>query len=213
MIFVEFSHTKEENMEKKEISARTTVKAIITGFVSYGIIANFLCLLVLAIVNYFLSSLKGDLTNGLYITVPLIAIIFVYFIVHGICRISTYDTFKKCKTNPENYKKIVKYLNIFFILCIVLSIAIFLGLLYLNLEYQVKSIEFSVLQYKQNFSQEFTDYLKNEMIDTYNVSKSNAITSTIILEIGFMISFISLIPYQRKMILKYNEFEPKKEEQ
>ena len=25
-------------MEKKEISARTTVKAIITGFVSYGII-------------------------------------------------------------------------------------------------------------------------------------------------------------------------------
>ncbi len=199
-------------MEKKEISARTTVKAIVTGFVSYGIIANFLCLLVLAIVNYFLSSLSGNFTNGLYITVPLIAIILVYFIVHGICRISTYDTFKKCKTSPENYKKIVKFLNIFFMLCIVLSIIIFLGLLYLNLEYQVKSIELSILQYKQNFSQEFTDYLKNEMIDAYNVSKNNAITSTIILEIGFMISFISLIPYQRKMILKYNEFEAEKNE-
>ena len=199
-------------MEKKEISVRTTVKAIITGFVSYGIIANFLCLLALVVANYCLSNLSGTSINGLYITVPLIAIIFIYFIVHGICRISTYDTFKKCKTNPENYKKIVKYLNIFFVLCIVLSIAIFLGLLYLNLEYQIKSIELSVLQYKQSFSQEFTDYLKNEMLDSYNVSKNNAITSTIILEIGFMISFISLIPYQRKMILKYNEFENKKEE-
>lgn len=197
-------------MEKKEISARTTVKAIITGFVSYGIIANFLCLLILAIANYFLSSLSGSFTNGLYITVPLIAIIFVYFIVHGICRISTYDTFKKCKTNPENYKKIIKYLNIFFILCIILSIVIFLGLLYLNLKYQIKSIELSVLQYKQSFSQDFINYLKSEMINSYNISKSNAITSTIILEIGFMISFISLIPYQRKMILKYNEFENKK---
>lgn len=48
------------------------------------------------------------------------------------------------------------------------------------------------------------------MINSYNISKSNAITSTIILEIGFMISFISLIPYQKKMILKYNEFENKK---
>lgn len=197
-------------MEKKEISARTTVKAIITGFVSYGIIANFLCLLILAIANYFLSSLSGSFTNGLYITVPLIAIIFVYFIVHGICRISTYDTFKKCKTNPENYKKIIKYLNIFFILCIILSIVIFLGLLYLNLKYQIKSIELSVLQYKQSFSQDFINYLKSEMINSYNISKSNAITSTIILEIGFMISFISLIPYQKKMILKYNEFENKK---
>ena len=43
--------TEEKTMERvelKEISAKTTVKAIITGFVSYGIIAIFVCLLIFA---------------------------------------------------------------------------------------------------------------------------------------------------------------------
>ena len=31
-------------MKKKEITAKTTVRAVITGFVSYGIIAVFICL-------------------------------------------------------------------------------------------------------------------------------------------------------------------------
>jgi len=44
------------------------------------------------------------------------------------------------------------------------------------------------------------------MVNTYNESKTNLIISTVILEIGIATSFLSLIPYQRKMILKYNEF-------
>lgn len=200
-------------MEKKEINTRTTVKAIITGFVSYGIIVNFLCLLIIALGNQFLSNFSGISSRVLHVTVPLIAIIFLYFIVRGICNLSTYDVFKKCKTNPENYKKIVKYLNIFFIVCIILSIVFFLSLLYLNLQYQLKSIDLATFQYKTIFSEEHTEELKNEMLDTYNDSKTNLIISTIILEIGFAISFISLIPYQRKMITKYNEVKEAKVEQ
>ena len=37
-------------MEKKEISARTTVKAIITGFVSYGIITIFVSILMTTVI-------------------------------------------------------------------------------------------------------------------------------------------------------------------
>lgn len=193
-------------MEKKEISARTTVKAIITGFVSYGIIINFLCLLIIAIGNYFLKNVPGSTARGLYITLPLIAVIIIYFIIHIICRLSTYDVFKKCKTNPDNYKNIIKYLNIFFIVCIFLSIILFLGLLNLNLQYQAKSIDYAVLKYNEIFSVEHTNQLKEEMLSTFNSSKENLTTSTIILELGFAISFLSLIPYQRKMILKYNDF-------
>ena len=189
-------------MEKKEISARTTVKAIITGFVSYGIIINFLCLLIIAIGNYFLKNVPGSTARGLYITLPLMAVIIIYFIIHIICRLSTYDVFKKCKTNPDNYKNIIKYLNIFFIVCIFLSIILFLGLLNLNLQYQAKSIDYAVLKYNEIFSVEHTNQLKEEMLSTFNDSKENLTTSTIILELGFAISFLSLIPYQRKMILK-----------
>lgn len=193
-------------MEKKEISARTTVKAIITGFVSYGIIINFLCLLIIAIGNYFLKNVPGSTARGLYITLPLMAVIIIYFIIHIICRLSTYDVFKKCKTNPDNYKNIIKYINIFFIVCIFLSIILFLGLLNLNLQYQAKSIDYAVLKYNEIFSVEHTNQLKEEMLSTFNNSKENLTTSTIILELGFSISFLSLIPYQRKMILKYNDF-------
>ena len=134
------------------------------------------------------------------------AVIIIYFIIHIICRLSTYDVFKKCKTNPDNYKNIIKYLNIFFIVCIFLSIILFLGLLNLNLQYQAKSIDYAVLKYNEIFSVEHTNQLKEEMLSTFNDSKENLTTSTIILELGFAISFLSLIPYQRKMILKYNDF-------
>ena len=44
-----------------------------------------------------------------------------------------------------------------------------------------------------------------EMNTVFERSKANLTKSTVILVIGLSISFLSLIPYQRKMILKYNE--------
>ena len=198
-----------ERVERKEINARTTVKAIITGFVSYGIITIFICLLIFAIGNYFLSQFTSKAAQGLYVTLPLIASIFLYFIIHLICRISTYDVLKKCKVNPNNYKSIVKSLNIFFIICIALSIILFLSLLYLNLQYQLKSIELASVQYREVFSENHIKILQSEMNSIYELSKSNLTTSTVILVIGLSISFLSLIPYQRKMIVQYNRYEVK----
>ena len=70
-----------ERVKLKEISAKTTVKAIITGFVSYGIIAIFISLLVFALGDYLLSQFSSNNVNGLYITLPLIAAIFIYFTI------------------------------------------------------------------------------------------------------------------------------------
>lgn len=193
-------------MEKKEISCRTTIKAIITGFVSYGVITIFVCLLLLAIANHFLENIVTSNISGLYITLPLMASLLIYLFTQLICKLSTYDVFKKCKTNPNNYKRIFKYLTIFFIICIILSIVLFLSLLYLNLEFQAKTIDYTILKYKEIFSAEHTQMLQDEMINLYNSTKTNLVRSTIILEIGFTISFLALIPYQMKMIKKYNEF-------
>lgn len=194
-------------MIKKDIDTKTTVSQIIKGFVSYTILIGFICFIILFVMNYLLSNFSGTSTRGLYITLPLMAIILLYFIVHGICKLSTYDVFKNSKTNPDNYKKIVKYLNIFFIVCIVLSICVFLELLYLNLSYQTKTIEYSILKYKIVFSDEHVSKLANDMINTYNFSKTNLVISTVILVIGLSVSILSLIPYQRKMIVKYNNYE------
>ena len=196
-----------ERVERKEINARTTIKAIITGFVSYGIITIFICLLIFALGNYFLNQFTSKSSQGLYVTLPLIASIFLYFVIHLICRISTYDVLKKCKVNPTNYKTIINSLNTFFVICIILSIILFLSLLYLNLQYQLKSIELASIQYREVFSENHIKILQSEMNSIYNISKTNLTRSTVILVIGLCISFLSLIPYQRKMILEYNKYE------
>ena len=192
-------------MEKKEIPSKTVAKAIINGYIAYGILSIFISLVIVSIINYILKSFSVSTIRGLYITLPLMAVIILYCIIHLICILSTYDVFKKCKTNPNNYKNIFKYLNIFFIICIILSIILFLGLLYLNLEYQTKSIQLAELKYKEVFSDEHINLLKNEMTEIYNESKTNLTISTVILEIGVAVSFLSLIPYQKKILLKYNE--------
>jgi hypothetical protein len=194
-------------MEKKEISSRTTIKAIITGFVSYGIITMFVSFLLIAFGNNYLNMFTGKQVNGLYITIPLMVAITIYFVIHGICRISTYDVFKKCKTNPENYKDITKYLNLFFIFCVILTIILFSTMLYYNLEYQVKYIELYKLQFRNVYPEDYiNNVLSADLISTYNASKVNLIRGTVILVTGVAISFLSLINYQKKMITRYNEF-------
>lgn len=194
-------------MIKKDIDAKTTAGQIIKGFVSYTILIGFICFIIVFVANNLLSNFSGSATRGLYITLPLMAIIILYFIVHGICKLSTYDVFKNSKTNPDNYKKIIKYLNVFFIVCIILSIFVFLELLYLNLSYQTITIEYSILKYRDVFSNDHVSNLTNDMVNSYNFSKTNLVISTVILVIGLSVSILSLIPYQRKMIVKYNNYE------
>ena len=141
-----------------------------------------------------MSELGISNIRGLYITLPLIAVILLYFVIHSICKLSTYDVFKKSKTSPDNYKEIVKYLNIFFIICIIISIISFLSLLYFHLRSQVLSIEFATIKYKEVFSDEHIEMLHSKMENSYNESKTNLTIATNILEIGIAISFLSLIP-------------------
>lgn len=192
-------------MDKKEISAKTTVRALITGFVSYGIITIFICLLILALGNTLLKNVSSQSAKSLYIIFPLMAIIILYFIIHGLCQLSTYDLFRKCKTKIENYKTINKFMTIFYISCIVICIFIFTSLLFLNLQYQLKSIEYAQYKYKEVFSDEHIELLTQEMNNAYNESKNNLTISTVLLDLGVSISLLSLISYQRKMIVKYNE--------
>lgn len=194
-------------MSRKEISAETVVKAIVTGFVSYGIIIFVICILIGTVADQILNNIPTKESYNLYITVPLLASFFIYFIIHLICRLSTYDVFKKCKTDVENYSVITKYLSLFFIALIFLTIVVFLSLLYLNLKYQIQSIALAELQYESIFSNEHTGQLMREMEESFNKNKINSINSTIILVLGVTLSTLTLIPYQFKMLKRYNEQE------
>lgn len=190
-------------VEKKEINAKQCIKSIVIGFISYSIIGLFLCTFLSLVINVLLIHYNNI---ALTIIISFIESIFLYSIIHGICRLSTYDVFKKCKANPSNINNITKKMNLFFVICAILAVVISIIILIFKLDYLYSQIQLSKLQYSQVFSESFTNTLTNDMLENYNKQKTSNIISSVIIELSLIISIFSLIPYQRKMLNTYNTF-------
>ena len=195
----------EKTEEKKFIPTKTAIKGLITGFVSYGIIIGFLLFIITIVFNNAINNLSSVNHNILSFSLPLLFAFILYFVIHTICRISTLDLFKKCKIKSEEIKQVSQKMNLFFLICIIIFVILCNSLLILNLSNQRKSIDLVAEQYKQVFSDNFTDNLTTKMIADYEEEKNRTIASSIITQLSLVISFFSLIPYQKKMILEYNE--------
>lgn len=191
--------------EKKLIPAKTVVKALITGFVSYGILISFIVVACVLVINHFIGSIETANTKLLALTLPLLGGFFLYYLSHTTCRLSTIDLFSKCKTESKNYKDIFGKMNAFFLILTIVVILLANVLLILRITNTEQSIEIASKTYSRDFSPEFTEYLTNKMVADYNEHKTELIVSSIITELALVISFISLIPFQQKLIEQYNE--------
>ena len=194
-----------EKEEKKEISSKTTVKAIITGYIAYGILVAFLMFVLGVAVNWALSLLPNANSKVLSVTIPLIGVILIYFMIHGVCKLSIYDVFKKCKTNPNNLQKIISRMNLFVIICITVDVIASVGILVINFNNQQKAIEIASHKYSNVHSEQFVEELTNDMKNEFNETKTNMLISTVIMELGMVVSWFSVIPLQKKLITEYNE--------
>lgn len=193
-------------VNKKEISAGTTVKAVITGYIAYGILIGFIVFMATFVVNWTISQMPNVDHRALSITLPILGVCLLYFIIHGVCKLSIYDVFKKCKTNPSRIEQISTRLNLFILLCIAISVIFVIVILSLNFNNEKKSIAVSAYQYNTIHSEKFAAELTNRMLEDFQEEKTNTIISTIILELGMVVAYFSIIPYQKKLIEKYNEF-------
>lgn len=192
--------------EKKEITIGTAVKAIITGYIAYGILIGFIVFAIGLFINWCLGVLPIVNDRIVAITIPLMGAILLYFVLRGICKLSIYDVFKKCKTNTVNLPKIISRMNLFVVICVMVYVMAIIGILIINFNNQQQAIEIATQQYNTIHSPEFTSSLKNKMMAQFNENKMNMIISTIILELGLVVSWFSVIPLQKKLIEKYNEF-------
>lgn len=192
--------------EKKEITIGTTVKAIITGYIAYGILLGFIVFIIGIAVNWCLSLIPNVNYKVLSITISLLGAMLLYFVLHGVCKLSIYDVFKKCKTNPSNLPRIISRMNLFVLLCIIFYVISSISILIINFNNQEQSIDLATQQYRSIHSPEFVSTLKHEMMIDFNETKVNMIVSTIILELGIVVSWFSIIPLQKKLIEKHNEF-------
>lgn len=192
--------------DKQEITLGTTVKAVITGYVAYGILIGFVAYMAGIIINYCFKSIPSENIRVLSITLPLIEAIFIYFIVRGVCKLSVHDVFKKCKTNPENLSRVNSRLSLFIMIVIAVYVAGSIMILQTDFKSKQESIVVSSYRYQNLYSEEHARKLTNEMQVEFEEEKENTIISTIIIELGMVISLFSVIPLQRKLIEKQNEF-------
>lgn len=192
--------------DKKEITIKTAVKAIITGYIAYGILVGFIVFIIGIAVNWCLSLLPKVNYKVLSITLSLLGAMLLYFVLRGVCKLSIYDVFKKCKTNSNNLPRIISRMNLFVLICVVFYVIASISILIINFNNQEQAIAIAAQQYKSIHSPEFVSALKHEMMIEFNETKTNMIISTIIMELGIVVSWFSIIPLQKKLIKEYNEF-------
>lgn len=196
-------------VEKKEISSQKAVSKLTTKFVSYGV----LILALYKVIETLLQKtlLLNNFENNqvlIYVTLGLFFSIILLVTMHVLCRISTYDVLKKYRIKDTDIDIVCKKITKVFLVFTILSIIITLLQLYTTLMYESKiqsqSIILSNIRYQNQYNEEFLDKLNNEIISNFYTYRTNLITYTFIIELGFCISLIAIVPFQKIMINKYN---------
>ena len=198
--------------EKKTISEKTAIKAIITGFVSYGILISFIFAILIILLAYL--SNKFTLSTNLFckILASLAFSFLLYFTIRLICKLSNIDLLRKCKFDKKQEVFACKRLNLFYLLCALFFILLIISSLIVRFNTQLSQIEYNyqsklidVSQDDYNLAINYAeDYKKNALNNYYENREITLIISTII-ELGLVLSFISLIPYQKELLDIYNK--------
>lgn len=188
-------------METKETNYKSILKSNIISFLSYGILIGFIFLLLAIIIKCALHDISNPFLS---ITLSLIGGIFIFYLSHFICKSSTIESLKKVKIPEENEKYFLQKMNLFFMICIILSILICISYLLINTLTFSNAIALAYEKY-EFISSDFADQVVNKIMEEYHDSLFSKICSTTIIELSFVVSFFSLIPYQRKMLDKYNK--------
>ena len=196
---------------KQKISEKTAVKAIITGYVSYGILISFIFAILIILLAYI--SNKFMLSTNLFCTIltSLIFSFLLYFTIRLICKLSNIDLLRKCKFDKKQEVFVCKRLNLFYLLCTLFFILVIISSLLVRFNTQLSQIEYNyqtkiidMSKDDYNLAIDYAeDYKKNALNDYYKNRETTLIISTIV-ELGLVLSFISLVPYQKKMLDIYN---------
>ena len=199
-----------KNTNKKEISEKTAIRAIITGFVSYGVLIGFIFLAISLLFIYLTNNLNFSNEIIFKTCTSIIFSIFIYIFMHLICKLSNIDLLRKCKIDKNKEHIICKKLNLFYLLCALFFILLVITCLYTRFSNQLYQINISYQQNLNSFSDsnlayDFANNYKDGALKEFYNNRKITLIVAIILEIGLVYSFISLIPYQKKMLDIYNK--------
>ena len=188
-------------MGTKETNYQKVLKSNLILFLSYGILIGFLLTFFAIIIKYGLD----DISNiYLSITLSLFSGILIFYLLHFIAKSSTLESFKSVKLSESDSAHFLKKMNLFFIICAILSIVFCISYLFLNNVLFQHALAQAYEKY-EFFSPSFANQVAIKVIEQYRNELPSKVLSTVILELSLVTSFISLIPYQKKLLEKYNK--------
>ena len=196
-----------EKLKKGTVTSKMVTKGLIIGFLSYGLMVGFIyCVFIAILYSYYQTNLVSN-NNPILLSVctSLLISIGIVFLNYGICKLSTMDILKKAKLSRTLIKKSSSSMGTFFI-CLMIFIVLFL-----NYSLLVRIInDKNALMLTRNelttseFSASTAQSIFDKEVSKYEISKKCSIIRTLILEFGFIFSYISLMPYHKKILDKYN---------
>lgn len=188
-------------MKTKETSYKNVLKSNVVLFLTYGILTGFIFILITIIVKCTLHNIHNTFLS---VTLSLISGILIFYLSHFVCKSSTLESFRKIKLSEENTKPFLQKMNLLFLICIILSILFCIGYLFIYNQLFLNAIAEAYEKY-EFISSDFANQVVQKITEEYHQSLGGQIASTIIIELSLVVSFFSLIPYEKKMLEKYNK--------
>lgn len=199
-----------EKLEKKEITEKVAVKALINSFITYGIIFLFILFMCKAFFSWATQNIEATQTLNFSIASSILTAFIIFFLSLFLCRISTYDVFKKCKIESSKTNNVIEKLAIFFIFCGILSVILCFTLVvakHNNTANYIDSISYKNYSNYKDTDLSIADALTEETINEMDQEWEKYVASLAITELSIIFSCFYLIIYQKKMILLYNELD------
>ena len=196
-----------EKSKKNKITSKRVTKGLIIGFLSYGLLVGFIYCIFIALLYTYYQTNNFNQTNPILLSVCISLLIAMGIVVlnYGICKLSTMDVLKKAKLSNDLMKKSSSSMGTFFI-CLMIVVVLFLNYsLLIKIANERNSL---MLSRNEIFTSEFSDKTAQSIFDKelsqFELTKKCTIIRTLILEFAFIFSFISLMPYQKRILNKYN---------
>ena len=196
-----------EKSKKNKITSKRVTKGLIIGFLSYGLLVGFIYCIFIALLYTYYQTNNFNQSNPVLLSICISLLIAMGIVVlnYGICKLSTMDVLKKAKLSNDLMKKSSSSMGTFFI-CLMIVVVLFLNYsLLIKIANERNSL---MLSRNEIFSSEFSDKTAQSIFDKelsqFELTKKCTIIRTLILEFAFIFSFISLMPYQKRILNKYN---------
>ena len=190
-----------------KITSKAVTKGLAIGFLSYGLLIGFIyCIFIAILYSYYqaasITQAKPLLFSFFVATLIGIGIVILNY---GVCKLSSIDVLKKAKLSNHLIKKSSSSMGTFFLSMMVIVVLFLNYSLLMTIITEKNALMYTKLELStSDFSDTTAQAIFEKEVASYELDKKATLIRTLVIEFAFIVSYITLMPYQEKMLLKYN---------